>query len=127
MQEIITAKQFQKLMNEQPQQTKFHNRFKVYDGVKYHSVKEAKYAMDLDMKKKAGIISDWKRQYKIPIIINGQFLCNYIIDFWILYPNGQMEIVEVKGMELPVWKLKWKLLHILRDQLVPFTEITLLK
>ena len=50
---------------------KFGNRPSDYNGYIYDSALEADYARELDMRKKAKDIKDWKRQVKCEIRIDG--------------------------------------------------------
>lgn len=88
---------------------KYHAQSSTYDGVLYHSKKEAAYAAELDLRKKAGDILGWERQVKISLDVNGYHICNYYVDFQVTYPDDHIELVEVKGFETEVWRLKWKL------------------
>ena len=54
-------------------------------------------------------------------------MCNYFIDFKVIYPNGSIELVEVKGFETDVWRLKWKLTEALLDELEPGATLVLVK
>jgi hypothetical protein len=89
--------------------TKYKNQPRDYAGNQYHSIKEAKYAMDLDWRKKAGEIKEWHRQKKIMLYAYGIHICDYYIDFVVLHQDGRVEYVEVKGFETDTWRLKWKL------------------
>lgn len=82
-----------------------------YDGVLYHSKREAQYAQELDLRQKAGDILHWRRQVPIALKVNEKLICKYILDFILTYPDGTIELVEVKGYETAVWKLKRKLLE----------------
>jgi len=80
-----------------------------YNGFTYASIKEMKYAMDLDFRKKVHDIKDWDKQIKIPLIVNGVKVCTYIPDFKVIHNNDTIELVEVKGFKTSVFKLKLKL------------------
>ena len=99
----------------------------VYNGITYHSKFEAEYAQKLDWRLKAGDIGYWKRQIKIPLDVNGEHICNYFIDFLIVYNNAALELIECKGAETPVWKLKWKLFLAIYKKKHPNVLITLVK
>lgn len=77
-----------------------------YDGYIYHSKKEAAYAAELDLRKKAGDIVRWERQIPIDIRINGKHWRTWIIDFKVTYPDGQIEFVEVKGFQTTEYRMK---------------------
>lgn len=73
------------------------------------------YLKDLENK---GIIKDLKRQ--VPYILipaqkkNGKVLyreCSYISDFEYTLQNGEHIVEDVKGLILPVFKLKQKLMY----------------
>jgi len=88
----------------------------IYKKIKYHSKKEAEFAKELDLLLKAKKIKKWERQLRIPIVVNGEKICTYIMDFVVTTPEGKTQYWEIKGYETQVWKLKWKLLSaVLKD------------
>lgn len=89
--------------------SKYGAKSTVYDGIAYHSKKEAGYAAELDLRKKGGDIKDWKRQVRISLDVNGHHICNYYVDFEIEHNNGDRELVEVKGFQTEIFRLKRKL------------------
>lgn len=93
--------------------SKFHNRRTEYAGVVYHSAKEAKYAAELDLRVRVGEVKEWFRQVRIPLRINGKFVCTYVVDFMYKDADGRETYVEVKGAETPLWRLKWTLFNAL--------------
>lgn len=93
----------------QIKQNKYNNQSSIYNGISYHSKKEAAYAQELDLRVKAKDIKSWKRQEKIELKVNGEQIANYYIDFVITHNDKTKEYVEVKGFETGVWRLKWKL------------------
>ncbi|HOH62098.1 MAG TPA: DUF1064 domain-containing protein [Bacilli bacterium] len=117
---------------------KFRNCSTEYNGQRYDSKLEANYAYQLDMLKKAKQIKDWDRQVTIQINfkkIKGEWILtdettnelkdkniecyhfrNYRIDFVVKHLDGSLEYVEVKGMELPDWKMKWDLTEMIFDK-----------
>lgn len=103
-------------MHFQTRRNKYGNVGQTYDGIAYHSKKEAVYAEELALRKKAKDIKDWKRQVKISLDVNGYHICNYFIDFVITHNDGVLEYVEVKGFSTDVWRLKWKLFEALFDK-----------
>ena len=64
--------------------------------------------MDLDVLLKAGEIKAWERQVRVPLVVNGRKIANYYVDFLIHHLDGKKEYLEVKGVELPLWRQKWK-------------------
>ena len=92
-------------------QNKYNNQSKEYNGRYYHSKKEAAYAQELDLLKKAGEIKDWKPQHRVSLDVNGYHICNYIVDFLVTNKYGEEELHEVKGFETDLWRIKRKLLE----------------
>lgn len=118
---------------------KFHNIPQSYNGHKYHSKLEAEFAKQLDLKLQAGQIRKWEKQKKLEVnvkIIDGNpvltsetvaelkdkgieayHITNYYMDFVVENNDGSITFYETKGMELPLWKLKFRLIEILyRDK-----------
>jgi len=83
---------------------KFKAKPTVYDGIKYGSKKEANYAFKLDLAKKSGELLFYLRQ--VPFDLPGGF--KHRIDFLEFWADGTAKFVEVKGMDLPMGKLKRK-------------------
>ncbi len=100
--------------------SKKRNKFsavkKSYNGRTYHSALEADYAMQLDLRKKAGEIKEIIPQYKISIDINGVHITNYFMDFKVILPGEEIEMHEVKGFETDLWRIKWRLARALNPQ-----------
>ena len=88
---------------------KFHAKTTRYKDRNYHSRLEAGYAMELDWMLKAGVIKEWIPQWKIDLRFDGVHICNYFIDFKVIYPDDSFKYHEVKGFETEVWKLKWRM------------------
>jgi hypothetical protein len=106
---------------------KFNAKSQEYNGRRYDSKKEASYAMMLDWRIKAGEIKEWIPQYKIDLRVNGKHIANYYVDFKVINKHGGVEFHEVKGMVLPLWVLKWKLLEALIDEIEPGAELIVIK
>jgi hypothetical protein len=90
---------------------KYGNKKCSFEGYIYDSRLEADYAQELSLRKKAGDILDWDRQFKVSIDINGYHICNYYVDFRVHEKDESFTLVELKGMETDVWKIKRKLLE----------------
>ena len=110
---------------------KSSNKYKAkrteYGGKKFDSKGEAAYAEELDWRIKAGEIRSYERQVKITLKVNGHFICNYYIDFVVTDKHGGIELHEYKGMVLPLWELKWKLLEALKEEIYPGAEMIVIK
>lgn len=81
----------------------------------YDSRKEAAYAKQLDVQRMARDASlrvvSWEAQVPFQVELNGKKICKYIADFKVLYDDGHTEIVDVKGMRTPLYRLKKKLVE----------------
>lgn len=104
-----------KLFFRPPVRNKYKARKTDYNGLKYDSRREAEHARNLDWLVEMGEVREWSRQYPVPLIVNGQKICTYRIDFRVVLPDGSIELHEVKGYETKDWKLKWKLAHALKN------------
>jgi len=93
--------------------SKFKNQTTLYNGHSYHSIKEANYARELDLRIRAGELKSWRRQVPIELRVNGQKICVYTIDFVETDKNDNEMWTEVKGFRTPEWMLKWKLFEAL--------------
>jgi hypothetical protein len=80
-----------------------------YGGRTYHSKLEADYARELDMRIMAKDVKEWKPQVRLDLRVNGEHVTFYAMDFVVTHPDGQIELVEVKGREENLWFNKWKL------------------
>jgi hypothetical protein len=98
---------------------KYHAKTSMYNGMKFDSIGERNYCEQLDWRIKAGDIQGYERQVKIPLKVNGVLICNYIADFMVTGKHGEKEIHEYKGLRLPLFDLKWKLLQALQNELFP--------
>jgi|TARA_R100001163_G_C5053996_1_gene190550 hypothetical protein len=80
-----------------------------FNGRTYHSKKEAAYAAQLELRKLAGEIKHIKPQHRLQLYVEGKLICNYYIDFKVTNFDNTTELIEVKGFETDLWRLKWKL------------------
>jgi hypothetical protein len=92
-------------------QNKYGNRRHEYNGRVYHSKREAAYAQQLDLRLKAGEIASWEPQFKIDLKANGKHICTMIPDFRVVYPDGSVQLTEIKGYATEVFRLKVKILE----------------
>ena len=82
---------------------------RTYKDVVYDSLAEARYAAELDLKVRAGVIRKWRRQVPFDLTVNGERVCRMRLDFEVEWPDGRLELVDVKGHATADWKLKAKL------------------
>jgi hypothetical protein len=92
---------------------KYNNRRTRYAGRIYDSALEGSEAQNLDLRKKAGDIKDWKAQVPFEMRVNGMLICRYKVDFVVYHNDGSKEAIETKGFETSTWRLKWKLMEAL--------------
>jgi hypothetical protein len=133
----LTAEQYRKLQKESNAKldrlvnnrsgNKLNAKGQYYKGEYYHSTGEMNYAQQLDVRKQAGDIADWRRQVKIDLRVNDIHISNYFIDFVIQHNDGTREYVEYKGYETDAFKQKWKLFLALAPKMFPGAIITKVK
>ena len=117
-----------KFQNATRTKNKYNARGQEYNGRWYHSAKEARYAEELDWLIKSGDILEVKPQARIDIKVNGIHWRNYACDFRVVTKDGTIQYHEVKGFATEEWKMKWDLLHILKDEILePGAELVLIK
>ena len=89
---------------------KYRSKRTKYNGVTYHSKKEANYAFKLDLLIQAGELKGVERQVRIPLhAVGGKKVGYYIVDFKVTRPDNTVYYVEVKGFWTPL--AKWKVKH----------------
>jgi len=106
---------------------KMNAKGQYYKGDFYHSTGEMNYAQELDVRKKAGEIKDWKRQVKIDLVVEGKHIMNYYMDFVVEHNDGVKEFIEYKGYEDLAFKRKWQLFLALAPKMFPGAIITKVK
>lgn len=80
------------------------------DGITFDSKREAARYADLKLLLKAGQITDLELQVDYPMIVNKRKICSYFVDFR-YKENGKIVCEDVKGLRLPVYRLKAKLMR----------------
>ncbi len=94
---------------------KFNAKRKELDGVTYDSEKEAAYAAALKDRLSVRDIASWEHQPVFTLKMYGTVICTYAMDFKV-DTGRDIELVEVKGMALPEWKLRWRMMEAAIDQ-----------
>lgn len=106
----LTAAEFKSLKT--PKKSKYKNKKTVFDGITFDSKKEAGYYGKLVLLKKSGEISDFKMQVRFPLKIKNKLICTYIADFVTYGKYGEiLEVIDVKGVILPLFRIKYKLME----------------
>ncbi len=101
---------------------KFNAKATVVDNVRFASRKESLYYLQLKGLLKAGVIRDLELQPRFPMppeswgsatgpSLNRKpgCICTWVADFKYTNKEGKTVIVDVKGMRLPIYKLKRRL------------------
>ena len=104
---------------------KYKNIITEYQGMKFHSKKEAKRYGDLLLLQKMNYIKDLEVQPKIPLIVNNKTIGNYIGDFRYFDNKSKKTIIEdvkSKATITPLYRLKKKILSTYQPPVV-ITEI----
>ena len=86
---------------------KFHARPTEFEGHRYASKKEAQYAQELGLRKRAGEVLFWLEQvlFRLP----GSTI--HRVDFMEFWTDGTVHFVEVKGFDTPMGKMKRKMVE----------------
>lgn len=97
--------------------SKYGAKKTVYDGRRYDSKLEARVAQELDLRKASGEFIDIVPQYRIKLYVylpDGKpvDLFTYVCDFRCERPDGSYLLVEAKGMETSVYRVKKKILDL---------------
>lgn len=94
--------------------SKYRNKITELDGRKFDSAAEANYYKVLKQQKATGLIKDFECQKRYVIadaIYNDDGTLyarqiDYIADFVVAHLDGGIEVIDVKGMVLDLYKLK---------------------
>lgn len=78
--------------------------------MQFDSIREAEVARDFELEKRAGIIKEIEYQPAFELLPRPNRVV-YVADFRITYADGRVEVVDVKGFETAVFKLKKKMLR----------------
>ncbi len=93
----------------QKRRNKYGSKKTEYAGAMYDSKAEAQRAAELDVLMKCGEIAGWERQVPYVIVVNGVYVCTYIVDFRVTESGVKFWAEDVKGFSTPVFRLKEKL------------------
>lgn len=94
---------------------KYGNKKTVVNGIKFDSLAESRYHLILLDKKKKGEILDFELQpvFELQPTFkkNGETFraIKYKADFKVIHNDGRIQIIDVKGMETSVFKMKRKM------------------
>lgn len=91
-------------------QNKYRNKITIVDDIKFSSKKEANYYGKLKLLLKSGDVISFERQVKYHFELNGVKIGYYVADFVINWKTTGIRVVDVKGMRLPIYNLKKKMM-----------------
>ena len=74
------------------------------DGIKFHSLLEGRYYQSLILRQRSG--EKFYFHMQVPIQLPGGV--KYLVDFMIIYPDGKVEYIDVKGVKTSVYIIKKK-------------------
>lgn len=106
MTETITAAEFKA-----NKKSKYKAKKVVFNGIKFDSIKECSRYKQLLLLQKVGKVIKIELQPRYDIRVNNKFCGFYKADFKVFYSDGSIVIEDVKGMKLPLYKLKKKLVE----------------
>lgn len=95
---------------------KYGARKTVLDGITFDSRAEANYYAKLKLRERAGEVGGVELQPRFKLLgPKGELICTYIADFafWD-HHEDRFRVVDVKGVETAVFKLKRKMMRILK-------------
>lgn len=101
---------------------KYKNKKVVADGIKFDSKHEAEYYLYLKKLKEEGKIKDFQLQHKFELQPSFKKYgkthraITYTVDFAIYHNNGDVEYVDVKGMETQQGIMRKKMFDYLFDE-----------
>ena len=93
---------------------KYHAKKCEIDGIKFASQAEGRRYTELKLLERAKGIKKLLLQVRYPLVVNKVKICTYVADF-VYWENGKEVVEDVKGMILPIFKLKMKLMKALYD------------
>ena len=99
--------------------SKHGNKMVTIDGYKFPSKLEADYYCDLVLRLRAGDIKGFARQARFGVGGGREYLCDFIV--W--YLDGTSEIIDTKGFETEIFKIKADLFN----EKYPGLEIKIIK
>lgn len=99
----IPAAEYLEMLKGKKKPSKYHSKKTEVDGLIFDSKREADYYCQLKLLMKNGEVVGFCRQPRFPIGAGHE----YVSDFIVWWPDGTTEIIDVKGVETDVFKLKY--------------------
>lgn len=92
--------------------SKYGNKKVQADGYTFDSQAEYRHYLELKWRKSVGEICDLKIHPRYKIVVSDQLICTYVADFEYKDQQLKQHIIDVKGVETGIFKLKRKLMRI---------------
>lgn len=114
MSERLSSKEYQ-AKSSKTKRNKYGAKRTLVDGILFDSKAEASYYSMLKMREKAGEVSAVELQRPFSLLgPKGELICTYKADFCFWdHKADKFRVVDVKGVETAVFKLKRKMMKIL--------------
>src|SRR5690625_2294015 len=112
----MTARQYRQ-MRKRRNRSKYGNRKVEIDGLTFDSKAEALYYSELKLRQRAGEIQSFKLQPRYRLLDGFEKHgkkhrpIDYVADFEVHHKDGSIEVVDVKGMQTQVFKIKEKMFN----------------
>jgi hypothetical protein len=103
----------QKKSIKKPVRNKYQAIKQEVDGLTFDSKREAGRYRELKLLASQGLITNFERQVRFPLLVNEQKVGTYVADF-VYEKNGERVVEDVKSdmtRKLPVYRLKCKLMN----------------
>ncbi|KQS79058.1 hypothetical protein ASG25_10760 [Rhizobium sp. Leaf384] len=112
MRERMSAAEFRAQPSEKPKRSKYNAQRTLIDGICFDSKAEAAYYAELKIRARAGEVSDVEMQRPYELCVGGHLIATYKADFvfWD-HQAKRRRVIDVKGVETTVFKLKRKLMR----------------
>jgi hypothetical protein len=90
---------------------KYRNKPIVIDGIRFASQAEGRFYGNLKLLEAAGHLSNITCHPRFPILINDIHVCFVVLGFAYVTRDGKFHVVDVKGKDNALSKLKRKLVE----------------
>ncbi|MFA5379916.1 MAG: DUF1064 domain-containing protein, partial [Dehalococcoidia bacterium] len=90
-----------------PKKSKFGAILTTCDNIKFQSKKEAAYYRELKIRMAVGEVKFFLMQ--VPFLLSAGH--KHLLDFMVIKTDGSIEYVEVKGRDLPMGKMKRRMVE----------------
>lgn len=87
--------------------SKYNAKAVVYRGMRFDSTLEAHFCEALDRAKERGAVLDYLRQVPIHMECSDKL----VVDFLVFWSDGQVSLIDTKGIETPEFQRKRKRLE----------------